>query len=132
MNSTQVLREALPDLPPQRIDDRPPRSHPGLSVREKMEPAGPMYQCILPNGPKHCGFMYPPWFVEFGALSLISMFVLVGSRWSEFWADTLQYYNLTSKTGSDLIEFFAIFTVLGAVHEVAHGLSCTHFGGISQ
>jgi len=32
----------------------------------------------------------------------------------------------------DIVEFFFIFALLGAVHETAHGMTCKHYGGESH
>src|SRR5437588_226453 len=146
MNSSEVLREPLPDLPPHRLDERRLLADKllkdrHLCLKKKKGQHGDRTTIELiwfdPGAylhwlHQHFGWMYTRWFTAFGALSIITMFVLVGAHWTEFWGDTLQYYNLTSKGLLDVLEFFAIFTFLGFVHETAHGLTCTHFGGRSQ
>jgi len=77
-------------------------------------------------------FMYSTWFTLFAIFMALVMCVLLGSRWDEVWADSVKFYNFTEKGLLDLVEFFFIFALLGAVHETAHGMTCKHFGGESH
>lgn len=77
-------------------------------------------------------FMYSTGFTLFSIAMAGVMCVLLGSRWDEVWADSVKFYNFTEKGLLDLVEFFLIFAVLGAVHETAHGMTCKHFGGESH
>ena len=53
MNLSQVLTEALPELPPQYQLDRPPQVHPNLISREHLERDGVYVRSIIPGGPPH-------------------------------------------------------------------------------
>jgi putative peptide zinc metalloprotease protein len=77
-------------------------------------------------------FMYTTWFTVFAACMVVVMCVILGSRWGEVWADSVLFYNFTQKGLLDLVEFFGIFALLGAVHETAHGMTCKHYGGESH
>jgi putative peptide zinc metalloprotease protein len=77
-------------------------------------------------------FVYTPWFTAFSFLMLAVMFGLLGARWDEVWSDSVKFYNFTDKNLWDVVEFFAIFLLLGAFHETAHGMTCIHFGGGSH
>ena len=53
MNLSQVLTEALPELPAQYQPDRPPQVHPNLISREHLERDGVYVRSIIPGGPPH-------------------------------------------------------------------------------
>ncbi len=77
-------------------------------------------------------FVYSNWFTIFSLGMVLVMCGILGSRWDEVWADSVKFYNFTEKGLMDLVEFFVIFALLGAVHETAHGMTCKHFGGESH
>jgi len=77
-------------------------------------------------------FVYTPWFVAWSVFMFGIALLLLGSHWGEFWADSVKFYNFTAKSFQDVVEFFAIFLLLGAFHETAHGMTCKHFGGESH
>lgn len=77
-------------------------------------------------------FVYSNWFTIFSLGMVLVMCGILGARWDEVWADSVKFYNFTEKGLLDLVEFFVIFAVLGAVHETAHGMTCKHFGGESH
>jgi putative peptide zinc metalloprotease protein len=77
-------------------------------------------------------FIYTPWFTAWSFFMLIVALTILGARWGEFWADSVKFYNFTEKSLVDVVEFFAIFFLLGAFHETAHGMTCKHFGGESH
>lgn len=81
---------------------------------------------------KQIGFVYSNWFTIASLGMVLVMCGILGSRWEEVWADSVKFYNFTEKGLLDLVEFFVIFAVLGAVHETAHGMTCKHFGGESH
>jgi putative peptide zinc metalloprotease protein len=78
---------------------------------------------------KYTSFIYTWWF------TLLTLFVfgLVGgitiAHWSEIGRDTLQFYNFTHKTWSDIVLYYVLAIVTAAVHEGAHGHACKHCGG---
>jgi len=76
-----------------------------------------------------CKFLYSPWFFAWSLVMTVIMCVILGSRWSEVWADSVDFYTLTGHGVSHVLEFFAAFLLLGVFHETAHGLTCKHFGG---
>jgi putative peptide zinc metalloprotease protein len=71
---------------------------------------------------------YTWWFT----LLALAMFAVMGWMWAghfgEIWRDSFEFYDFTSKSGSDLIEFWILFAFLGFFHESFHGLTCKHFG----
>ena len=73
-------------------------------------------------------FLFTPWFVW----TSIGMFVLMAWMWAarfgEIWSDSFAFYNFTSKSAQDLVEFWFLFGTMAAVHETAHGLAGKHFG----
>jgi putative peptide zinc metalloprotease protein len=74
-------------------------------------------------------FVFTWWFtlITLAAFAcLLAIFVL---RWSEVSRDTVQFFKFADKTWLDLAVFWGITLVLSAIHEVAHGVTCRHFGG---
>jgi putative peptide zinc metalloprotease protein len=64
--------------------------------------------------------------------------VLVASLWTvgvfaqngpQMWAETLQLYKFIGKPLVDILQFFAILSVVGAIHEYAHGYVVKIYGG---
>ena len=74
-------------------------------------------------------WVYTLWFT----LLALGMFVVMGWMWGdrfgEIWRDSFEFFNFTSKTGTDLLEFWLLFAGLAFFHESFHGLTCKHFGG---
>jgi putative peptide zinc metalloprotease protein len=73
-------------------------------------------------------FLFTPWFVW----TSLAMFAVMGWMWAdrfaEIWNDSFAFYNFTTKSGRDLIEFWLLFGAMAAVHETSHGLTGKHFG----
>ncbi len=77
----------------------------------------------------HLGWLYTPGFFLFSLCAYAFTVAIFISYWGEIGRDTLQYYNFTQKSFSDLVEFWILFFVLAFFHESAHGVSCKHYGG---
>jgi putative peptide zinc metalloprotease protein len=74
-------------------------------------------------------FVYTWWFT---LLTLLAFGFTAGIfivHWSEVGNDTWQFYNFADKTWGDVAVFWLLGTVLMAIHEGAHGLTCKHYGG---
>jgi putative peptide zinc metalloprotease protein len=73
-------------------------------------------------------FLFTPWFVW----TSLAMFAIMGWMWAdrfgEVWNDSFAFYNFTTKSGRDIIEFWFLFGAMAAIHETAHGLTGKHFG----
>ncbi|HXZ81556.1 MAG TPA: HlyD family efflux transporter periplasmic adaptor subunit [Terriglobales bacterium] len=74
-------------------------------------------------------FMWTPWFVLLSIGMFAVMFWMWADRFGEIWRDSFQFYNFTSKSFTDLIEFWFLFGAMAFFHESFHGLTCKHFGG---
>lgn len=74
-------------------------------------------------------FIYRPWFVLLTLFSFAVMLWMWADKFGEIWTDSFQFYNFTSKSGTDLLEFWILFASMAFFHETAHGLTCKHFGG---
>jgi putative peptide zinc metalloprotease protein len=57
------------------------------------------------------------------------MFWMWADKFGEIFADSFEFFDFTSKSGKDLVEFWFLFAAMAAIHETAHGLACKHFGG---
>jgi putative peptide zinc metalloprotease protein len=74
------------------------------------------------------GFIFTWWFtlVTMCAFAVtLGIFVL---HWGEVSRDTLQFFNFADKTWLDVAVFWGITFVLAGIHELAHGVTCRHFG----
>lgn len=81
---------------------------------------------------RRLGFVFTP---AFTVITLVLWGWMVYEwvlHWGEIWNDSIQYFNYTNKGFSDLIEFWILFLVVAAIHETAHGLTTTHWGGESH
>ena len=77
----------------------------------------------------HLKWIYTPW-CTFVTLALFCLMALMWTaKFGEIWRDSFQFYNFTSKSFRDLVEFWFLFGGMACVHETAHGLTCKHFGG---
>jgi len=74
-------------------------------------------------------FIYTPAFVLFSLFLFAVMLWMWADRFGEIWTDSFEFYNFTTKSGKDLIEFWFLFAFMAFFHETAHGLTCKHFGG---
>ncbi len=74
-------------------------------------------------------WVYTWWFT----LLALAMFAVMAWMWtgrfSEIWRDSFEFYNFTTKSGRDLLEFWVLFGAMAFFHESFHGLTCKHFGG---
>jgi putative peptide zinc metalloprotease protein len=73
--------------------------------------------------------VYSPWSVLAVVLLFAFEAVVFVTKWSVLGPDTVLFYNFTKKTLLDVVQFYALFLVLGFIHESAHGLTCKHYGG---
>lgn len=78
---------------------------------------------------RHFSWMYSRWFFIWSLFMVVVMFVILGSHWSQVWADSVNYYKLTGRGFIHFLKFLGVFTVLAVIHESAHGLTCKHVGG---
>jgi putative peptide zinc metalloprotease protein len=74
-------------------------------------------------------WIYTWWFTLLAlAMFLVMAWMWVG-RFGEIWRDSFEFYNFTTKSASDLLEFWVLFGAMAFLHESFHGLTCKHFGG---
>jgi len=89
-----------------------------------------------PNADHYISWLYPKVkFIFTAPFVLLTLFLFAVMLWMwadkfvEIWNDSFEFYNFTTKSGKDLIEFWFLFAVMAFFHETAHGLTCKHFGG---
>lgn len=75
------------------------------------------------------GFFYTWWLTLITLAAFALMAGIFFSHWSEVGRDTFQFYNFADKTWWDVAVFWLLATVLMALHEIGHGLTCKHYGG---
>ena len=56
----------------------------------------------------------------------VSVFV---QNYTQIWAETIELYKFIGKPLVDILQFFAILCIIGAIHEYAHGYVVKMFGG---
>ena len=74
-------------------------------------------------------FIYSPSFVVATLVAFAVMIWMWADNFGQIWSDSFEFYNFTTKSGRDLIEFWFLFGAMAFFHETAHGLTCKHFGG---
>src|SRR5271157_578746 len=77
----------------------------------------------------HLRWVYTWWFTLLALAMFAVMAWMWAGRFGEIWHDSFEFYNFTTKSGSDLLEFWVLFGVMAFFHESFHGLTCKHFGG---
>jgi putative peptide zinc metalloprotease protein len=74
-------------------------------------------------------WVFSPWFVALTLCAIGWMLFTWFSRSADVWRDSLGYWNMTTKTGRDVLEFYLTFLVVGFFHESGHAMTVKHFGG---
>jgi putative peptide zinc metalloprotease protein len=74
-------------------------------------------------------WVYTWWFTLLALAMFIVMAWMWAGRFGEIWRDSFEFYNFTTKSGRDLLEFWILFATMAFLHESFHGLTCKHFGG---
>ncbi len=69
-------------------------------------------------------FFFTPWFIGLSLLALLTALAITVSDWSEIVRDLSHLYRFDAL----LLAWVTVLTVTTA-HELAHGLTCKHFGG---
>jgi len=77
----------------------------------------------------YTSFIYTWWFtlVTLGVFAVMAAITIM--FWSEIGRDTLQFFNFTTKTWSDVGIFYVVAVVSMCWHEIGHGHACKHYGG---
>lgn len=75
-----------------------------------------------------------PWFWSrpfvLGSLALFAVYAaIVAMRWEALWDGTVGLYTLSGFGLWDWALVYGIFLVIGAIHELGHGLTTKYFGG---
>ncbi len=73
-------------------------------------------------------WMWSPQFVAVSLVLFTAYAAITLTRFEDVWRGTVDLYMLESGA-SAVILFLALFLVLGAIHELAHGLTTKRFGG---
>src|SRR5580704_1017517 len=74
-------------------------------------------------------WMFTKSFVIFSLFIFVVAVYLLAGDWTRVQQDTSALYNFANKSAYDLWVFWILLLGLGAIHEMAHGLTCKHFGG---
>ena len=73
-------------------------------------------------------WIYTPWCTWLTLALFAVMAWMWMAKFGEIWHDSFAFYDFTSKTLQDLVEFWFLFGAMACIHETAHGLTCKHFG----
>jgi putative peptide zinc metalloprotease protein len=73
-------------------------------------------------------FLYKPWGVALCFLALVCTAGIFITHWNEIGRDSLEVYNFADKSWFDIAVFWIVASALCCIHELAHGLTCTHYG----
>jgi putative peptide zinc metalloprotease protein len=74
-------------------------------------------------------WIYTGWFTLLALAMFAVMAWMWAGRFGEIWRDSFEFYNFTTKSARDLLEFWVLFAAMAFLHESFHGLTCKHFGG---
>lgn len=78
---------------------------------------------------RYTSFFYTPWctLLTLGVFALTAGITIV--HWPEIGRDTLEFYNFTHKSFSDIVQLYVLGMAVVAVHEFGHAHACKHYGG---
>ena len=74
-------------------------------------------------------WIYTTWFTLLALAMFAVMAWMWADRFGQIWHDSFEFYNFTTKSAQDLLEFWLLFGAMAFLHESFHGLTCKHFGG---
>jgi len=74
-------------------------------------------------------FFWSKGFLIFSLLCFLLAVLIASSNWQAFKEVTFGFYSFEGKGALDYIVIWALFFVIVAIHELAHGLTCKHYGG---
>src|SRR5271170_5512264 len=74
-------------------------------------------------------WIYTPWFTIITLCFFAFAFGITVVHWPEIGRDTIQFYNFTSKSWSDIAILYVLGMFVVAAHEYAHAHACKHYGG---
>jgi putative peptide zinc metalloprotease protein len=74
-------------------------------------------------------FFYARWFVILTVIAFFFTFGISVSHWSEIGRDTLQFFNFSNKTASDIVMLYILSIFVVGIHEYSHAHACKHAGG---
>lgn len=88
-----------------------------------------------PNADRYISWIYPKvkfFYSPAGVLLTLCAFGVMFWMWTdkfgEIWRDSWAFFDFTSKSGKDFLEFWFMFGALALFHEAGHGLTCKHYG----
>jgi putative peptide zinc metalloprotease protein len=73
-------------------------------------------------------YVYTWWFTLITLFAFGITFGIFAAHWGEVWRDTVEFYNFSNKTGSDILLLYAVSMSVVAVHELGHAYACKHYG----
>jgi putative peptide zinc metalloprotease protein len=109
----------------------------GKKAEEKTHGFNPffiMFHVVDPNRFMDRTVKYVRWIwtrpVALATLAASAWTVTVFARnWDALWTGTMNLYHFFGKPLLDILQFFVILSIVGAVHEFCHGYACKIYGG---
>ena len=74
-------------------------------------------------------FIYTPWFTVLTLIAFAFCAGLTISHWRQIGHDTVEFYDFTNKSWTDVFLLYTLGMGVVAVHELAHAHACKHCGG---
>ncbi|MBI3405872.1 MAG: M50 family metallopeptidase, partial [Acidobacteria bacterium] len=74
-------------------------------------------------------FFYSTWFTLLSLAAFAFTAGLTIAHWPQIGRDTLQFYNFSAKTWSDIAVLYGLALIVVAAHEFGHAHACKHYGG---
>ena len=84
---------------------------------------------ILTKTVKYVRWIWTPPVVILTCLASIWTVSVFVRHWEPIWAGTMDLYHFFGKPLQDVIHFFIILSIIGAIHEFCHGYACKIYGG---
>ncbi|MGA2811894.1 MAG: efflux RND transporter periplasmic adaptor subunit [Candidatus Acidiferrum sp.] len=74
-------------------------------------------------------WIYTTWFTLITLAAFAFATAITVIHWPEIGRDTIQFYNFSDKTWSDIAVLYVLGMFVVAAHEYAHAHACKHYGG---
>ncbi len=73
-------------------------------------------------------FIYTTWFTLLTLTGFSAAAAITIAHWSEVGRDTVEFYNFSNRTWSDVAILYLLVLCVTAIHEFAHAHACKHYG----
>jgi putative peptide zinc metalloprotease protein len=84
---------------------------------------------ILSRTLRYVRWLWRPPVVAVACLTFIFTISVFATRFDTIWSQTIELYSFLRKPFWDFVQFWVIFTGIGAIHEFGHGYATKMYGG---